>query len=109
LDSDLLTAGMPTDVHKRFFSKGPSPLEKWKLLAPFWPAIKNTGYGQAVRISLRELYGVENLSADTVERVQEGYEKTRKPGFYRRILRDLGNIESCQVNSLGGAPFWESV
>ena len=21
-----------------------------------------------------------------------------KPGFYRRLLRDVGNIESCQVN-----------
>jgi uncharacterized protein len=107
-DSDLLTAGMPADVHQRFFSKGPSPLAKWKLLAPFWPAVKNTGYGQAVRISMRQLYGVENLSADTVEKVQAGYERTRKPGFYRRILRELGNIESCQVNALGAAPFRES-
>jgi hypothetical protein len=80
-DSDLLTAGMPAEVHKRFFAKGPSPLEKWKLLAPFWPAVKNTGYGQAVRIAMRQLYGIEELSADTVEKVQAGYENTRKRGF----------------------------
>lgn len=104
-DSDLLTAGMPNDVHKKFYSKGLSPVEKWKLLEPFWPAVKNTGYGQAVRISFQQLYGVENLSANTVEKVQTGYENTRKPGFYRRILCDLGNIESCQVNA---GPFRES-
>ena len=107
-DSDLLTAGMPADAHKTFFSKGPSPIEKWKLLSPFWPAVKNTGYGQAVRISLRQLYGVEDLSADTVEKVQAGYENTRKAGFYRHILCELANIESCQVNALGGEPFRES-
>ena len=105
LSSDLLTAGMPGDVHKKFYSKGLSPVEKWKLLEPFWLAVKNTGYGQAVRISLRQLYGVEDLSASTVEKVQAGYENMRQPGFYRRILCDLGNIESCQVNAY---PFRES-
>ena len=108
LDSDLLTAGMPIDSYNRFFAKGPSPHEKWDLLAPFWPAVKNTGYGRAVRIAVRYLYGVDNLSADTVEKVQAGYESTRKPGFYQHILRDLGKIESCQVNALEGRPFRES-
>ena len=27
-----------------------------------------------------------------------GYDKLRRPGFYRHILCDLSNIESCQVN-----------
>ena len=79
------------------------PLEKWKLLEPYWPAVKNTGYGQAARISMRQLYGVDDLSADTVEKVQAGYEKLRRPGFYRQILCELGKIESCQVNCAGVA------
>ncbi len=103
--NDLLTAGMPPEAHKKFFAKGLSPAEKWKLLEPFWPAVKNTGYGQAVRITLRQLYGVDDLSAATVAKVQAGYEDTRKPGFYRRILCDLAKIQSCQVNA---GPFHES-
>ena len=59
LGSDLLTAGMPPGDFKKFFSKGISPAEKWKLLEPFWPAVKTTGYGQAARISIRRLYGVD--------------------------------------------------
>ncbi len=107
LGSDLMSAGMPGEDMGRFQSPGISPAEKWKLIAPYWPAVKNTGYGQAARISLRELYGVSDLSGDTVERVQAGYEKVRKPGFYERILKDLCKIESCQVNYLRG-PFLES-
>jgi uncharacterized protein len=107
LNSDLLTAGMPPDDRERFFSTTAPPLEKWKLLAPHWPAVKNTGYGRAVQIALQELYGVDELSARTVERVQAGYEKLRRPGFYRRVLSDLCKIESCQVNCLS-APFCES-
>ncbi len=107
LGSDLIAAGMPRDVHGKFYSKGRSPSEKWKLLEPYWLAVKNTGYGQAARISLRELYGVDDLSAATVEKVQAEYAKLRRPGFYRHILREIGNIESCQVNS-SNPPFIES-
>ncbi|HSV98591.1 MAG TPA: amidohydrolase family protein [Sedimentisphaerales bacterium] len=107
LDSDLLVAGMPRETCDRFFSKETDPVDKWRLLEPYWLAVKNTGYGQAVRIAMQRLYDVDDLSAGTVRKVQEGYEKTRRPGFYRRILCELGKIESCQVNSLG-RPFNES-
>jgi uncharacterized protein len=101
LGSDLLTAGMPSSALEKFDAKGPTPAEKWNLLEPYWPAVKNTGYGQAARISLKQLYGVDDLSAATVDQVQAGYEKLRQPGFYRRVLCELGNIESCQVNAFG--------
>jgi predicted TIM-barrel fold metal-dependent hydrolase len=107
LDSDLVVAGMPGEVFDRFFSAQTDPADKWRLLEPYWPAVKNTGYGQAVRIAIRRLYDVDDLSAGTVKKVQAGYEATRKAGFYRRILCELGRIESCQVNSLS-RPFNES-
>ena len=95
---DLMTAGMPAKAQARFYAPGLSPLEKWRLLEPYWPAVKNTGYGQAARISLRQLYGVGDLSAKTVETVQARFAAMRRPGFYRTILCDLAGIESCQVN-----------
>jgi len=107
LSSDLLTAGMSKADLDRFLSSEVDPAAKWKLLEPHWPAVKNTGYAQAVRLSIRELYGVDELSATTVGRVQAGYQKTRKPGFYERILRDMSGLESCQVNCLS-EPFRES-
>lgn len=108
LDSDLLSAGMPRQELDRFLSPKMEPAAKWRLLAPYWPAVKHTGYGQAVRLTLAELYGVPDLSADTVAKVQAAYEQTRRPGFYERILRDLARIESCQVNCLTGEPFKQS-
>jgi predicted TIM-barrel fold metal-dependent hydrolase len=107
LDSDMLTAGMPAADHEKFFSRTVNPADKWSLLAPYWPAIKNTGYGQAVRITVRELYGVDELSSETVRTVQRGYEKVCKPGFYTEILQKRARIESCQVNCLS-RPFMES-
>jgi predicted TIM-barrel fold metal-dependent hydrolase len=108
LNSDLLTAGMPQADMERFLSSKVDPAAKWKLVAPYWPAVKNTGYAQAVRLAIQELYGVEDLSAATIEKVQAGYEKTRRPGFYKRILEEMARIESCQVNCLTGEPFKKS-
>jgi len=105
LDSDLRAAGMTREQYDAFFQKPGSPQEKWQILAPFWPAVKNTGYGQAVRIAIRELYGIDDLSEKTVDKVQEKYQETRRPGFYKKILCDLGKIDSCQVNA---GPFHES-
>ena len=69
--------------------------------------MKNTGYGLAFRLSLKELYGVDDLSSDTITMIQDGYKKTVTAGFYKRILCDVANIESCQVNAFTG-PFEES-
>lgn len=107
VDSDMLTAGMPQKDYDRFFSPNVDPIDKWSLLEPYWPAVKNTGYGQAVSIAIKQLYDVDELSARTIRKVQAGYEKVRRPGFYKYILCDLADIESCQVNCLI-KPFSES-
>lgn len=108
LDSDLRSAGMTKREMDRFLSRDVAPAAKWAVLAPYWPAVKHTGYAQAVRIALRELYGVDELSERTVGQAQAGYERTRRPGFYRQVLTERARIESCQVNCLTGEPFKES-
>ncbi len=108
INSDLRTAGMSKQELDRFFSPVTDPVDKWRILEPYWLAVKNTGYGQASLIAIRELYGVEELSAATVREVQDGYERVRKLGFYQYILNDVAGIESCQVNSLEGTSFMET-
>ncbi len=108
LDSDLITAGMTQREHGRFFSPEVQPADKFKLIEPYWAAVKDTGYGQAVRIACRGLYEVDDIRRETIKRIQEGYERVRSPGFYEHILRKLAGIESCHVNSLEGPPFMET-
>jgi uncharacterized protein len=98
LDSDMLSAGMSKEDYARFFEYGPSPVDKWKLLEPWWFFVRNTGYGKAVEITIRELYGIPELSAATVNDLQQKYEGMVKPGFYKYILKEKSNIHSCQVN-----------
>lgn len=107
LNSDLLVAGMPRDAYDRLFSPDVDPADKWSIVEPYWPAVKNTGYAMAARLAARKLYDVDDISAGTVGRIQQGYDRLRQPGFYERVLRGHASIESCQVNYLD-RPFSES-
>ena len=100
IDSDMLTCGMPYAEYDRFFSPDVASLDKWKVLAPYWSAVRNTGYGMAVEIAMQQLYDVPELSGQTIEKVVSGYEKVCRKGFYEEILCKKAGIESCQVNAL---------
>jgi len=108
IDSDLISAGMPGGDVQRLRSPDTDPLRKWSLVAPYWPAVKNTGYGQAVRASVERLYDVPDLDDSTVEAVAERYRSTVKPGYYERVLRELAGVESCQVDPIDGSVYRES-
>jgi len=100
LRDDLRVAGMSPDSMKRFFSPDTPIDQKYLLIAPYWERTKHTGYAQAVRHTLRGLYGEEDITAENAHRLAERYRQRVRPGFYREILRDLAHIEHCQVNSL---------
>jgi hypothetical protein len=100
VDSDLISAGMPPDDHRRFFSPDTPIGDKYGLVAPWWERVKHTGYAQAVRHTLRGLYGERDLNAESACRVAEKYRALVRPGFYAHVLREKANIEHCQVNSL---------
>jgi len=50
INSDMISAGMSNESFEKFFSPEIDPIDKWALLEPYWPAIKNTGYGPVVCI-----------------------------------------------------------
>lgn len=107
LDSDLTVAGMPATDRGSLTSPEYDPERKWELIEPYWPAVKNTGYGRAVRLAVERLYGIEEISAAAVPKLTEAYRRLVKPGFYEHVLREVAGVESCQVNSFE-AVFMES-
>lgn len=107
-DSDLYAAGAPPNTIAQVTSHRLSPREKWDLVAPWYPRVRNTGYYLCLRESLRLLYGVDDLAADNVESVSEKIRAGVVPGFYEKLLRETANIEVCHVNSLEGAIFMDT-
>ena len=68
--SDLVSAGMPPqDLARVQTDSKLSPVERWRLIGPWWRKAWNTGYCQAVRVAIRDLYGdrVETLLSTEVD------------------------------------------
>jgi len=99
-DSDLMVAGMSQREREVLFSPDADTRAKWRAMEGWWPYVRNTGYGQAVRLSVSALYGIRDINGTTVHTLQDRYRAAVQPGFYRRVLNDLAGVESCQVNSL---------
>ncbi|MGL3104555.1 amidohydrolase family protein [Bradyrhizobium sp. BR 1432] len=96
---DLVLAGMPVFELQKFFMPDLSGEAKYRLVAPYWARVRHTGYAQALRHTLRGLYGEDDLTAESLPRIAERYDETVRPGFYAAIMR-RANVETCQVNSV---------
>ncbi|HEY3290452.1 MAG TPA: hypothetical protein VGK87_10020, partial [Anaerolineae bacterium] len=97
---DLKVAGMSVHDAADFTSTHLSPQQKWQLFAPYWPFIRQTGYGRAVSLSVQKLFGINEISANTVGPITEALRAGVHKGYYYHVLREVAGIETCQVNSL---------
>jgi predicted TIM-barrel fold metal-dependent hydrolase len=106
LGDDFASAGLNSDSVFGKEAEKEEPVTLWRRLEPFWHAVKNTGYGQAFRITVKELYGIDTIEERIIPQLQQEFEKLAVPGFYEKILRGHCNLESCQVDQ---GPFTETV
>lgn len=66
--------------------------QTWADIEPWWRHVRLTGYGQAVRIALRDIYGVEEPGAKTVPLLNERIAAANRPGLYERVLKKMARI-----------------
>ncbi len=66
--------------------------KSWADIEPWWRHVRGTGYGQAVRIALRDIYGAEELDAKTVPALNERIAAANRPGLYERVLKKMARI-----------------
>jgi hypothetical protein len=95
---ELRTAGMPSSVEAILLGSEHDPAEKWDAVAPFFSAARNTGYLRAVDLTTERLCGLR-LSRATCAEIDVTCRALRRPGYYHTVLRDLANVERCQVHT----------
>lgn len=102
--ADLRSAGMSddeaavlfhTDAHDARRRPDDAPLEtRWRILRKYLPFVRHTGYGRAVFITLRDIYGADDLDDGNIAavsaRIRANY---AAPGLYRRLLVERCNIQ----------------
>jgi len=96
--SDMVSAGLPIKEAELFNRDDLSGERHWKIVRDFWPLIRNTSSACAVRLSLKQLYGIDDLRDSTILPLMEAMSARTSAGFYRWALRDLAGIECALVN-----------
>ncbi len=95
---DLISAGLPREDYQKIMEEKLSILEKWNLVDPYWDAARYTGYGRALDISVKELYGIDSISKETIEELNIKFKKSLKPGHFAKVLKDKAKIVTSLLN-----------
>ena len=90
---DLISAGLSQQDFQKVINNKLPIKERWRLVEPYWEAARHTGYGRALDISVKELYGIEKIHGSTIEKLNEKFLKSLEPGHYKKVLKDKSNIE----------------
>jgi len=64
---DLHSAGMTKEMLSRAMDPSLPVMERWLLCEPYWKACRNTGYMRMHERVAHEVYGVSEISRDTIE------------------------------------------
>ncbi len=72
--------------------------ERWRAVKPYWEAIRNTAYARGVLIAARDIFGVDDLNDDTYQELSQAIADTRRPGWYRYVLKELAGIEASIID-----------
>jgi len=95
---DLISAGMPVrHITKVQTDQKLFPVERWELLAPWYSRAWNTTYCEALRIAIRDIYGIDDFSTSNINALTEAMQQQIKPGFTRKIF-DKVNIDFAMNN-----------
>ncbi|WP_291767135.1 amidohydrolase family protein, partial [Caldivirga sp. UBA161] len=86
LSTDFYSSGMSHEEYELIRDFKRPWVERWPLFEEFWDYARTTGYGLVIRLAIRDLYGVEDITRGTYPKLVEAMSNRAKPGFYRWVL-----------------------
>lgn len=95
---DLISAGLSKIDLERCRDASLPLAGRWRLVEPYWNAARHTGYGRSLDIAARELYGIEGISAATIEELNGRFVAARKPGHYQKALKEKARIRTSLLD-----------
>jgi len=95
---DVVSSGLPKSAQDVIADRRASAAVRWKAFEPWWHNCRFTGYGQALRITIRDLYEVEEISASTIDAINERIAARIRPGLYRWVFKERARIRRAIVD-----------
>src|SRR5436309_610089 len=97
--SDLEVAGASRDAIAQLFDPAAGDIEfRFSGIREAWEATQFTGYGEAVRLIAREVYGLHSLTPEGLQGAQRKLEELRQPGERLRLLSEVAGLDHVQID-----------
>ena len=90
---DYFSVAMPDKTYEELFSGSLTPVEKWRVLQPYWELSFNTGYNRAGLLAADKLFGVGKIDETTVEELSQKIKKAYQTNWYDHVLKQKCNID----------------
>ena len=101
---DLTSAGLPAADRALLDKPDVLARDKWRRIEPYWRYVRGTGYGEAFRIAMRDIYGVDQIGAKTIDELNDRIRERNSVGLYRDVLKTRSKIRYA-VND----EYWQSM
>ncbi len=97
--ADLITAGASQEALRRLTdASDPDLAGRFEGIRAAWEATQYTGYGEAVRRIVTDVYGFDDLTPDVLAPAQEKLTELRTPGGRYNLLREVANLDHIQTD-----------
>jgi predicted TIM-barrel fold metal-dependent hydrolase len=90
VSNDLKSAGMP--FPPEVWAALHVIADDWEAFEPYWKRVKHGSYARALRIGFAEFFGMDDITRENWRDLVAAVNANRKPGVYRRVLRERCNI-----------------
>lgn len=98
-DDDIKSAGMPkSEFDGMLDDKSLTTMEKWNAIKPHWENSKNTAYNRVVLLTIKELFGFDNLDETTVEPLSAKIKEAYKTDWHKTIFEDRCKMDFIIVD-----------
>lgn len=105
MSSDLLVAGASATAVDRALDPGGGDLDsRFEGIRQAWEAMRFTGFGAATRLLASQVYGIDELTPDSLAQAQVELEGLQRPGERLRLLRDVARLDHVQIDHHEWAP-----
>ena len=97
--ADLTVAGAsPQALGRLLNAKDPDLGTRFRGVQEAWARSRHTGYGEAVRLIAKHVYGMNEITPAGLEAARERNLQLRRPGERLRILRDVARLDHVQID-----------
>lgn len=118
VQSDLLSAGISQKELELLCNNDIETEEKWKIFEKFWKRIEFTAYARVTKLIMRDIYGEDEISLDSILRIRdkvllptkENYDLLFEKANIKVILSDtLWDLQTLEKFIEGKLDYYEKI